>query len=178
MKKQEKILFIVNRVFRKLYALDIKKRGRVLIFVTAENTGVGHVFPAGPLDINEVWLEITVKNKKGDMLYHSGFIDKSGYVDKNARFFKIAELDKNGREIKGHDILNVVNKKTVRVIPPKGKIEETYSIPIGEIRVPFLVTARVNYRKFNQEFTDWVFGKGKMKLPVVEMAKATKRFKL
>lgn len=145
--------------------------------VMVENTGVGHLFPAGPLDINEVWLEVKVEDKNGNVIFWNGKMNKNGTVDKNARFFKIIELDKNGNEIKGHDILNVVDKKALRVIPAKGKTEETFRIFMSD-RISFRVTARVNYRKFNQEFTDWVFGKGKMKLPVVEVAKATKRFKL
>lgn len=161
--------FLKTKVLR----IKIKKGGQVPVFVTVENTGAGHYFPAGPLDINEVWLELTVKNEKGNVIYHSGFIDKDGHVDKNAKFFKILEVDKNGNEIKGHDILSVVDKKIMRVIPPKGKITETYTLPEEKAQGSLTVTARVNYRKFNQEFTDWVFGKGEMKLPVVEVAKAT-----
>ncbi len=166
--------FLKTKVLR----LKIKKQGRVYFSVTVENTGAGHHFPAGPLDINEVWLEIIVQDEKGNVIYHSGFIDKNSHVDKNARFFKILETDKNGNEIKGHDILNVMSKKTIRIIPPKGKITETYALPEEKAQGSLTATARVNYRKFNQEFTDWVLGKGKMKLPVVEMAKAVKKLAL
>lgn len=149
--------------------------GVITIYVTVENTGAGHIFPAGPLDINEAWLELKVADEKNNVVYHSGFMDKEGYVDKNARFLKTLELDKNGNEIKAHDVLNVVHKKNVRVIPPKGKITEMYVVKFSGTETTFTVTARVNYRKFNQEFTDRVFGKGKMRLPVVEVARVVKK---
>lgn len=178
--------FLKNKTLRlnlKAYA-DTHSEGigyihaNITIQVSIENTGVGHYFPAGPLDINEVWLELKVQDKKGKVIFWSGKRGKDGTVDKNAKFFKIWEVDKNGNEIKGHDILNVVDKKIMRVIPPKGKITETYTLPEEKAQGSLTVTARVNYRKFNQEFTDWVLGKGKVKLPVIEVAKTTKRIKL
>lgn len=150
--------------------------GRVTVSV--ENTGAGHVFPAGPLDINEVWIEVTVEDAEDRVIYRSGFIDKRHYVDERARFFQALETDKDGNEIKTHDLLSIVKRKVVRVLPPKEKITEMYVFPLEKTKGEFHVTARVNYRKLNQAFTDWVFGKGKVSFPVITVAEDKKNITL
>lgn len=162
--------FLKNKVLRVKIERAFFGGGQAKITVAVENTGTGHVFPAGPLDINEVWIELKVTKQGGKVVYWSGFMGKNNHVEKNARFFKVLELDEKGKEIEGHNILKVVQKRTVRIIPPKGKILETFEFPVTENSGTLTVSARVNYRKFNQRFVDWVFGKGKVFLPVVTVA--------
>lgn len=152
--------------------------GVLRITVRVQNRETGHVFPAGPLDINEVWLEINVQNEKGKTVYHSGFVDKNGYVDKSALFFKVRELDKNGKEITHHDVLSVAKTERVRVLEPLESRDETYEVKLPPGIERAHVFARLRFRKFNQEFTDWVFGKGKQTLPVVDVSSDKKVFTL
>lgn len=151
---------------------------KCFVTVEVENKGTGHDFPAGPLDINQVWLEVKAVDAKGKIIFWSGSVDQRGQVDPGSRFFKVEELTKAGKEIEHHDILSVFDKKVVRMIPPLEKIRESYVFPLSDGIENLKITARVLFRKFNQRFTDWVFPGKNIQLPITTVAKDQREISL
>lgn len=168
--------FLQNDVL-KVKIAQVEKNGKqVQVTLLVENKGTGHAFPAGPLDINEVWLELKVLDGSGETVYWSGSIGQDQKVDPGARFFKIKELTGKGKEIVHHDILSVGYTEEERILPPLGKITEKYIFNLPADKQKLTIRARVLYRKFNQDFVDWVFSQKQKKvtLPAVEVAKTEK----
>lgn len=147
-----------------------REKDEILLAIRVESRRVGHVFPAGPLDINEVWIEVTVEDTEGARLFYSGGLDEKGRVETGARFFKSLKKDSEGREIRGHDILSVATKEDVRLLPPRGARRETYAFSAPRGAKGLVVEARLNYRKFNPDFVAFAVGRS-LSLPVVTMAR-------
>ncbi len=43
--------------------------------------GAGHRIPTGVTEDREMWLELTVNDSEGRILYHSGALDSEGKID-------------------------------------------------------------------------------------------------
>ncbi len=147
----------------------------VSLNVAVTNALVGHDFPNGPLDIYESWLELKVVDGQNNVIYHSGGLDEDGYVmPGKTRFFFTLGLSRKGTLIDKHNLWHMIGhayKKTI----PAGQTD----ISIHTFRVPYwakgdiTVTARVRYRRFNQWYTDWVFGDREVRLPIIDMGRDT-----
>ena len=46
--------------------------------IVVANTGVGHDFPGGTIDINEAWLALRVVDAEGQLVYSSGDVNANG----------------------------------------------------------------------------------------------------
>src|SRR5204863_3259386 len=65
--------------------------------VVVRNVGVGHRFPGGTVDSNEVWLDFEAKIGDGDAFYASGKLDpKTREVDPSAEFYRSYWLRRDG----------------------------------------------------------------------------------
>ncbi len=125
--------------------------------VNISNNKPGHSFPTGSLDLIEVWLDVTVKDASENVLYHSGFINNGGFVDRHAFSLRALGLDAHGKTITKHNIWDMVRQKTKRSIPVGSSETVPYKVEIPkECRGPLTVVARLRYRKFNQHFTDFM----------------------
>jgi len=53
--------------------------------VVLTNNKAGHSFPAGPLNIVRVWIELEVYDKAGNKVFHSGELHREKHVAKGRR---------------------------------------------------------------------------------------------
>ncbi len=142
-----------------------------LIEVVTRTLGLGHPLTQGTVDSNEIWVELIAK--AGDrVIGRSGGIDREGYADPYSHFLNVYMLDKNGKRIdrrNAHDIFVPLYNK--QIPPGAGNIAHfRLEVPRG-ITGPIELTAKVNYRKFDRKYMDYVYGKGKgPELPIVVMA--------
>ncbi len=144
--------------------------------VRVVNKGAGHIFPAGPeSDLIEAWLEATVRGSGGDTLLAYGRLDEQGYLDHDATYvYNVRSYGKDGRALERDRHRNwIFGQDRLHVIPAKGYDETPFSVAVpkgaeGEI----LVSVRLRFRKFNQQFLDFAAAGGFMERivsPVVEL---------
>lgn len=141
--------------------------------VAVRNKGVGHVFPAGPLEVNDVWVEIRARNGDGSPIPVSVASDEE---PRKVGRYVMGSFDGPRRIERFLDLFEVSAPPVKRTVAPGGEVKIPVRIHVGEAsgaagRDGVIVEARLFYRKFNRVFTEEVLGSG-VELPVVEMASA------
>lgn len=146
----------------------------VSVDVVVANRGVGHTFPAELRDMFEAWLEFQATDVNGKVLIHSGAVSLNGTLEWDAHAYRAVPIGDDGRQIDRHDIWRTRVGAFDRQIPA-GRADVgrfSFKVPL-ETRGPIKLVARLNYRRFNSRFIDWVKRSQPVKQsPVVEMSSA------
>jgi tetratricopeptide (TPR) repeat protein len=150
----------------------VKPGGRYLADVVVRTLQVGHPFSQGTVDSNEIWVELIARS--GDrVIGRSGGIDPAGSVDPYSHFINVYMLDREGNRIDRRNPQDIFVPLYNKQIPPgAGQVVHfALDVPATE-RGPITLEAKVNYRKFDRIYLDYIYGKGKgPTLPVVVMAR-------
>lgn len=143
--------------------------------VVVANKGVGHAFPAELRDMFEAWLEFEAKDAAGKVLLHSGAVRADGTLEWEAHAYRAVPIDGAGQPVTRHDIWNTRVGGIDRFIPAGRADLGRFRFTVPEnARGPVTVTARLNYRRFNSRYVEWVSRSHPVKQsPVVEMSAAT-----
>ena len=155
------------------YYYYLGEAATVRVIVT--NTGVGHNFPGGTIDINEAWVEFIVTDATNEIVHHSGFVSpESNEVDENAHFYRSRPIDKNGKLVWKHDLFNRIGEAYKNVIPAGESdiIEFEFEIPDWASN-PLVITATLNYRKLNERYARWALKEDYVTIPIIPMARDT-----
>jgi tetratricopeptide (TPR) repeat protein len=148
------------------------ERGQTyLVEAVVRTLGLGHPFSQGTADSNEIWVELVAREGE-HVLGRSGGIGADGTVDPFAHFINIYMLDRNGNRIDRRNPQDIFVPLYNKQVPPgAGQVVHfALDVPAG-LFGPIVLEARVNYRKFDRRYMDYVFGKGQGPvLPVVVMA--------
>ena len=143
----------------------------VTINTVVANIGVGHEFPGGTTDINEVWVHFVVRDGQDRMVFESGGTDESGDVDPKAYFYRSLPVDKEGKLVWRHDLFRMVGDSFKNTISPGAADVVTYHFKVpGWVKNPLNVSAVVKYRKFNNRYARWALQDDDIVLPVVDVA--------
>jgi len=167
------------------------------------NNKTGHDFPAGPLDVLESWIELTVKDNLGNTLMELG-ADRSVSPSVDAPvMYKADWYDRQGLPVDRHNLWDVVGASYKRVIrsggsdivdvpfrcpgiarprlsesaseagPGERKSDVVFAINNTEF-TELNVTARLMFRKANPEFLAKVYEFDPVtEAPVIEIVAAT-----
>ena len=106
------------------------------------------------------------------MVGRSGGIGTDGTVDPYAHFINVYMLDRDGNRIDRRNAQDIFVPLYNKQIPPgAGQVVHFgLDVPGGQTG-SISLEARVNYRKFDRKYMDYVFGKGQgPRLPIVAMA--------
>jgi len=127
--------------------------------VVVRTRGVGHAFPGGTIDSNEVWIEFTALDGNGRRLYASGEMNAGGKVDPAAHFYRAITVDRHANVADKRNVpIDMVATVYARVIPPGAADVAHYRIRLpADVRGPVTLTARLRYRKFSRAYTGWVY---------------------
>jgi tetratricopeptide (TPR) repeat protein len=142
-----------------------------LVEVVVRTLGLGHPFSQGTVDSNEIWVELIAK--AGDrVLGRSGGIGSDGTVDPYAHFINVYMLDRYGNRIDRRNPQDIFVPLYNKQIPPGAGQVVHFGLDVpATITGPITLEAKVNYRKFDRKYMDYIYGPGKgPKLPVVVMA--------
>ena len=166
----------------------------VALRVVLSNNKPGHDFPTGPLDIIQAWVEITVTDQTGHVVFASGQRDTSHFIAPGSFMFKAEPVDQYGNLIDRHNLWEMVGVRYRRSLFPgfSDTAEFAFKCPgsadLGELppqltttaafRAPaaadgtLRVTARLLYRKTDQILLNFM-GREKEGLtaPITEMAR-------
>lgn len=143
-------------------APDSARRGTpVMIQAVLTNNKAGHDFPTGPLDIIQAWVELTVTDQTGRVVFQSGQRDSANFIAPGSFMLKAEPVDQNGNLIDRHNLWEMVGVRYRRSLFPGFSDQDKFTFPcpassnVTELRV----TARLMYRKVDQYLLNFLFGK-------------------
>ena len=151
---------------------SLKPGGKYLVEVVVRTLGVGHLFSQGTVDSNEIWVELIARS--GDrVIGRSGGIGPDGTVDPYSHFINVYMLDRDGNRIDRRNPQDIFVPLYNKQIPPGAGQVVHFALEVPRaMSGPITLEAKVNYRKFDRTYLDYIFGKGKgPELPVVVMAR-------
>ena len=153
---------------------DIAAGDVLTVSVVIQNKGIGHTLVPEQRDFYECWVEFQARDAAGNTLMDSGAVGQDGALDPTAHSFTNRLVNIRGTLNDLHQVWdtrviaynNTIQSGRSQIVRYKFKVPENASGPIT-------VTAKVNYRRFNQHFIDFGLGKH-YELPEVEMTSRTR----
>jgi tetratricopeptide (TPR) repeat protein len=141
------------------------------------NRRVGHRFPGGTMDSNEVWLEVLAKSARGEIIGRSGLLGNKGALDPEAHLVRAQPVDDGGAPLLRRDPQHMHGVAFDASLAPADPQAVRYLVPAGTATVE----ARLLYRKFTAPYAkaacknvpDRALRTRCETLPVIEMARAT-----
>jgi len=117
---------------------------------------LGHSFTQGTADSNEVWLEVTARSGER-VVAQSGGIDERGEVDRWAHFLNVFMIDRDGNRINRRNPQDIFVPLYNHQIPPGAAAVAHYEFAVPtDLTEPVEVEVKLLYRKFDQEYLDYV----------------------
>jgi hypothetical protein len=152
----------------------LRAGGRYLVETVVRTLGVGHQFTQGTADSNQVWVDVRVTDGTR-VVGRSGGIDAGGRVDPWAHFVNVYMLDREGRRIDRRNAQDIFVPLYDHQIPPGAAqvVHHALELPAG-LRGAITIDVRLQYRKFDRAYMDFVFGPGRaVELPITTLAADT-----
>lgn len=147
-------------LFMNMEPLTRPQPGKAFKFdVITTNVGIDHQFPSAPLDMVEAWLQVTVKDAKGGVVYDLGALGKdyrlAGDYPPEHRLGGYM-IDSSNHLLVKNRVWDIKKKIVLRNIKPGATIKDRFEFKIpADAEGPLSMTAKWNYRKHNQDFVDW-----------------------
>jgi tetratricopeptide (TPR) repeat protein len=133
----------------------------VRVEVVVRTRKVGHFFPGGTVDAQEVWVELEATDDRGRTFFHSGRVEDGGKgpVEPGAHLYRSLMLDEHGNPINKRNAWMARSLAYVRLIPPGAADTVHFRLKVPEdVGDTIRLKAKVNYRKFAWWNTQWAFG--------------------
>ncbi len=143
-----------------------------LLEVVVRTTGVGHQLTQGTVDSNELWLQLTARAGQRTIGV-SGALADNGAVDPRAYFLNAFLLDRHGNRISRRNAQDIFVALYDHQIPPGAASVIRYRLDIpSDARGPIRIDAKLNYRKFDTRYVQYVEGEKfrKNDLPITVLA--------
>jgi tetratricopeptide (TPR) repeat protein len=142
-----------------------------LMEVVLRTLKLGHPFTQGTVDSNEVWVD--AKLTSGDRVVgRSGGLGEANAVDPWSHFVNVYMLDREGRRIDRRNPQDIFTPLYNHQIPPGAAqvVHYSFTVPPDQSE-PLTVEVKLNYRKFDTTYMQYVFGKDYMNdLPITTIA--------
>lgn len=149
---------------------NLAANDRLTADVVITNKNIGHSFPPELRDFYEAYIEFTVADEAGKILYQSGFIKPNGYLDESAHNYKTYLVKADGTYNDKHHIWRT------KIVSQNNQIHSGRSdMTRYQFRVPkdlqggVKLTAKLKYRRFTRVFSDYALGHS-INYPIVTMA--------
>lgn len=144
-------------------------------YVVIQNKNIGHSLIPEVRDLYEAWVEVVVKDAKGNDIYHSGFLNPDGMLDARAHSFTNRPVNLSGDFVDNHKVWTIHSVAYDNSIQSGRSALMRYEFQIPpDATGPLSITARVNYRHLRQSYLHNVFGPDHPFYPVVEMVSRTR----
>jgi tetratricopeptide (TPR) repeat protein len=159
-------------------AFDIAPGDVLTVSVVIQNKGIGHTLVPEQRDFYECWVAFDAKDAAGRTLMDSGALEPDGTLDPRAHSFTNRMVNTRGTLNDLHQVWDtrVIAYNNTIASGRSQIVRYQFKVP-QDAAGPITVTAKVNYRRFNQHFINFVMGKH-YDMPVVEMALRTRTLAL
>lgn len=131
-----------------------------LLEIVLRTLRVAHPFSQGTVDSNEIWVDVLARS--GDrVVARSGGLGPHGEVDPWSHFVNVYMLDKDGNRIDRRNPQDIFTPLYNNQIPPGAGFVVHYAFTVPEdLTAPLTLEARLQYRKFDTIYFNYVFGRG------------------
>lgn len=153
-------------------APDTTGAGETLEFdVVVHNVAAGHNLPTGLVELREMWVNVQVTAKDGELLFRSGGLEPDGAIPEGAMRFGAVAADARGEVT--HKSWKVAQLLYERLIPPKGSERDGFRVTLPEgLAGPLRIRARLFYRSASPQALAALMGAEAFEPKRVEMAEA------
>ena len=136
------------------------RRGKdYLLEVVVRTVKLGHPFTQGTTDSNEVWVDAKVTSGPR-LVGRSGGLGPGNAVDPWSHFLNVYMLDKEGNRIDRRNPQDIFTPLYNHQIPPGAAAVVHYGLKVpAELSETLTVEVKVQYRKFDTKYMQYVFGK-------------------
>ncbi len=150
--------------------------GRVVdAWVVIQSTGVGHSLIPEVRDLYQAWVEFTLTDAKGKVLFHSGYLRPDLSLERGAHSFTNRPVDVTGEFVDNHTVWAIHSNAYDNTIQSGSSTLVRYRFLVpAQLTGSLRMTARVDYRHLRESYTDNVLGKDHPAYPVVVLASETR----
>lgn len=142
-------------------APKLKPGQTYLIEAVVRTLKLGHPLSQGTVDSNEIWAEAKVTEADGEVIGQSGGLGEHKEVDPWAHFINVYMLDKDGNRIDRRNPQDIFTPLYNNQIPPGAAHVLHYKLAVPhDQRDPLTVEVKVQYRKFDTIYMNYVYGTG------------------
>jgi tetratricopeptide (TPR) repeat protein len=149
----------------------LKPGKKYLVEAVVRTMKLGHPLTQGTVDSNELWVESKVSSGE-KVIGRSGGLGPFNDVDPWSHFINVLMLDRDGNRIDRRNPQDIFTPLYNHQIPPGAAQVAHYEFTVPEgASAPITIEVKVNYRKFDTTYMQYVFGKNYTNdLPIVAMA--------
>src|SRR5205807_3735400 len=138
----------------------LKPGATYLVEVVIRTLNLGHPFPQGTADSNEIWVDFEARSGNR-VIGRSGGLsqgDDTGTVDEGSHFVNVLMLDRHGNRINRRNPQDIFVPLYDHQIPPGAAQVVHYELRVPDgLKAPITVNARLRYRKFDHEYMSIVY---------------------
>jgi tetratricopeptide (TPR) repeat protein len=149
----------------------LKAGHKYLMETVVRTVRLGHPLTQGTVDSNELWVDAKVTSG-GKVVGRSGGLGAFEAVDPWSHFINVYMLDREGNRIDRRNPQDIFTPLYNHQIPPGAAQVVHYELEVPrEASGPLTVEVKLQYRKFDTTYMQYVFGKDFTNdLPIVTMA--------
>jgi hypothetical protein len=157
---------------------NLRPGGLATVDIRVSNIGAGHKLPTGFPEGREMWIDFSVLDDNGKVLYRLGKIDSEGHLDRGTHIFKVTLGDSEGNKIE------LELWKATRIlydtrILPRGSADVRFEFQVPEDTTGTLsLNADLCYHSFPQPLVNYLLGSDAPKVPTVIMTSLSERKEL
>ncbi len=126
------------------------------IKVRVKNIRAGHNLPTSLTNVRQMWLEITAKDDKGNVLMTSGSIDEQGHIVENTRMLNSDGMGKDFHFAVDPWVVTSFSRHDT--IPPRGYKDVYYGISALQGSNTIMIEAKLRYRQADQGVAEALLG--------------------
>ena len=136
-----------------LEVLPVYRNGRLAeLKVRVKNVRAGHNLPTSLTNVRQIWLEVTAKDKNGEVLMTTGTVSDQGELPPEARLFNSEGMGDNFHF--AIDPWEVISFSRHDSIPPKGYKDVYYGLAVPENSGDVSVEVKLRYRQADQKVAE------------------------
>jgi len=157
---------------------NVRPGGLATVDIRVSNIGAGHKLPTGFPEGREMWIDFSVLDDNGKVLYRLGRIDSAGHLDPGTHVFKVTLGDDAGNKI-DLELWKATQILFDTRILPRGYADVSFDFLVPEGAEGMLsIKADLCYHSFPQPLVNYLLGSDAPKVPTVIMTSVSKREKI
>ncbi len=152
-----------------------------LLEVVVRTLGLGHHLTQGTADSNQLWLDVEVRDERGNLVGRSGGLGEGNRVDPWSHFINVYMLDRDGGRIDRRNAEDIFVPLYDHQIPPGAGdvVHYRLEVPRAGAAAALTVEAALRYRKFDTTYLRHIYGpETANELPILDLARDSVTFRV